>query len=491
MRRYLHAQQTGTLVTDLNIQLRGGNAGLRERLRVRIAPLFLMASETSTTGTGSATLQRSSLQRSMGLTAAASMVVGIIVGVSIFVQPSEVTRLAANQRGIMLVWLASGVLTLCAALVCAELAWLFPETGGVYVFLKRIYSPAMGFLWGWGIFWVMHTGILAAIAVVLARYAASFLGLGEVGVRLLAVAAIILVSIVQYLGVKLGSAVQVALTAAKLAAIGVICALLFALGRAAHHALPAEAAQPVAITKFGLAVAAGLFSYGGFHMLTYTAGEVRDPQRTIPRALVLGVLIVTACYMLLNAAYLYVLPVSAVAQSTRVAADAASRVLGPHSSAAITLAIIVSALGALNGIALAGPRVYYAMAQDGLAFRWMAALHPARRTPHLTIAAQAAWACVLAATNSYRALFTRVVYTEWLFFALLAAGIFVLHRRGEYQPKFLRFGFPLLPAATFITAAAIAVNQIYASPRESALGLGLILLGLPVYFVWSHRRAET
>jgi APA family basic amino acid/polyamine antiporter len=423
----------------------------------------------------------------MGLAAAASMVVGIIVGVSIFVQPSEVTRLATSQRGAALVWLVSGVLTLCAALVCAELAWLFPETGGVYVFLKRIYSPALGFLWGWGMITVMHTGILSAIAVVLGRYAAAFFGWGEVGVRTLAVAAILVVSLVQYMGVKLGSAVQVALTAAKLAAIAVICALLFVLGGAAHHALPTEPAQPVALTKFGLAVAAGLFSYGGFHMLTYTAGEVRDPQRTIPRALVLGVLIVTACYTLLNAAYLFVMPLSAVAQSTRVAADAASRVLGPQSSAAITLVIIVSALGALNGIALAGPRVYYAMAQDGLAFRWMAALHPVRRTPHLAIAAQAVWASALAMTNSYRALFTRVVYTEWLFFALLAAGIFVLHRRGEYQPKFLRAAYPLLPAVSLVTSAAIAGNQIWAAPRDSALGLGLILLGLPVYFVWSHR----
>jgi len=423
----------------------------------------------------------------MGLVSAASMVVGIIVGVSIFVQPSEVTRLAANQRGAMLVWLAAGVLTLCTALVCAELARLFPETGGVYVFLKHIYSPAVGFLWGWGMITVMHTGILAAIAVVLARYAAHFFGLGELGVQVLAVAAILLVSIVQYLGVKLGSTVQVALTAAKLAAIAVICGLVFALGGPAHRALPAEAAQPVGIAKFGLAVAAGLFSFGGAHMVTYTAGEVRDPQRTIPRALVFGVLIVTACYALLNAAYLYVMPISAVAQSTRVAADAASRVLGPQSSAAITAIIIVSALGSLNGIALAGPRVYYAMAHDGLAFRWLGALHPTRHTPHFAIAAQAAWACVLAATNSYRALFTRVVYTEWLFFALLAAGIFVLHRRGEYQPKFLRLAYPALPAVAFISSAAVALNQIWATPRSSAMGLGLILLGLPIYFVWSHR----
>src|ERR1043165_9682932 len=202
------------------------------------------------------------LRRSMGLTAATAMVVGIIVGAFIFVQPAEMVRLAPSGRGVILAWLVSGVLTLCAALVCAELAWLFPETGGVYVFLKRIYSPALGFLWGWGMITVMHTGILSAIAVVLGRYAAAFFGWGEVGVRTLAVAAILVVSLVQYMGVKLGSAVQVALTAAKLAAIAVICALLFVLGGAAHHALPTEPAQPVALTKFGLAVAAGLFSYG-------------------------------------------------------------------------------------------------------------------------------------------------------------------------------------------------------------------------------------
>lgn len=439
-----------------------------------------------------AEVQDNNLRRSMGLTAVTSMVVGIIVGASIFVQPAEVTRLAPSTRGVMLAWLAAGLLTLCAALVCAEFSWLFPETGGVYVFLKKTYSPALGFLWGWGMFWTMHTGILAAIAVVAARYVGFFFGLGELGVRLLAMAAILAVSFVQYLGVKAGSAMQVALTVAKVAAIGVMCVLLFALGGATHRGLPTaavqQASQSWSLAAFGLAIAAGLFSFGGWHMCTYPAGETRDPQRTIPRALILGVLIVTACYMLLNAAYLYVMPLSTVANSTRVAADAMSRILGPQGSAAITLLIIVSALGSLNGITLAGPRVYYAMAQDGLAFRWMAALHPQRQTPHLAIAAQAIWACVLAATNSYRALFTRVVYTEWLFFALLAAGIFILHRRGAYQPRYLKFLYPLVPAISFLISAAIAINQIRAAPLNSAIGLGLILLGLPVYFVWFHRR---
>jgi basic amino acid/polyamine antiporter, APA family len=426
------------------------------------------------------------LRRSIGLAAATSMVVGIIVGAFIFVQPAEVTRLVPSGRGIILVWLVSGVLTLCAALVCAELSRIFPETGGVYVFLRQIYSPSLAFLWGWGMFFVMHAGILAAIAVVLARYAGYFFGLNDLGIRILAMAAILFVSFIQYLGVKPGSAVQVTLTAAKLCSIAVMCALIFTLGGSAHHAVAASAEPPVHIASFGLAVAAGLFAFGGWHMVSYSAGETRNPERTIPRALIYGVLVVTACYTLLNAAYLYVMPLGAVATSTRVAADAMERVLGPLGGKAITVVIIISALGALNGITLAGPRVYYAMAQDRLAFRWMAALHPSRQTPYLAIAAQAVWACLLAATNSYRALFTRVIYTEWLFFALLAAGIFVLHSRGQYTPKFLAFAYPLLPIVSLVTSAAIVANQIWAAPRDSFLGLGLLLLGLPVYFFWAH-----
>src|ERR1700704_438163 len=232
------------------------------------------------------------LRRSMGITAATSMVVGIIVGAFIFVQPTEVTRLVPNGRGVILAWLVSGILTLCAALVCAELSRMFPETGGVYVFLKRVYSPALAFLWGWGLFWVMHSGIIAAIAMVLARYAGYFFGLSDGSVRVLAIAAILFVSFIQYLGIKPGSAVQVALTAAKLIAIAIMCGLLFTFGGGIHRSLNGPAAlQPVLLTHFGLAVGAGLFAFGGWHMCTYSAGETRDPERTIPRALIIGVLI--------------------------------------------------------------------------------------------------------------------------------------------------------------------------------------------------------
>jgi basic amino acid/polyamine antiporter, APA family len=427
----------------------------------------------------------SSLRRSMTLAHATAMVAGIIIGASIFLQPSEITRLVPSARGLILVWLGAGALTLLGALVCAELAAVFPSTGGVYVFFRQIFSPALGFLWGWGMFWVMHSGIIAAIAVILARYAGYFVPLSEWGTRAVAMAAILGLSWINYFGVRTGSAVQVALTTAKIAAVVVISGALLVFGRAAHAATSVQSpAHAAGLVEYSLAIGAGLFAFGGWHMVTYAAGETQDPERTIPRALVLGTLLVTLCYMLLNAGYVYVMPLGEVARSQRVAADAMARVLGAGSGGAIAVVVIVSALGALNGIILAGPRVYYAMAQDRLAFRWMASVHPAKQTPHLAIAAQAAWSCVLVASNSYRTLFSRVVYTEWLFFALLSAGLVLLARRGQARPRYLGFAFPLLPLLFVAASLAIAINQIKADPRGSIVGLGLLLLGLPVYFVW-------
>jgi basic amino acid/polyamine antiporter, APA family len=429
-----------------------------------------------------------SLVRSMRFRHALAMVVGIILGASVFIQASEITRLVPRTRMVMLAWLAAGVLTFCGALVCAELSAAFPQTGGVYVFLRRIFSPALGFLWGWAMFWSIHSGIIAAIAVVLARYVAYFVPAGETTIRLLAIAAIALLSAVNYLGVRFGSAVQLALTSAKVAAIILMVILLFCFGSGAHHALPVNIAIPRnSIAAFGLAIAAGLFAFGGWHMVTYSSGETLDAKRTIPRALLWGTLIVTMCYMLLNASYYYVLPLHEVAQSTHVAADAVERVLGMRGAGGIAMLVVLSALGGLNGIILAGPRVYYAMAQDGLAFRWLGAVHPSRQTPYLAIAAQAGWSCVLVATNSYRALFGRVVYTEWLFFALLAAGLLVLRRRTDYQAFILKRGYQPVAVVFILAAVSIAVNQCIADPWDSAAGLGLLILGLPVYFLWARK----
>jgi APA family basic amino acid/polyamine antiporter len=424
---------------------------------------------------------------------AVAMVAGTIIGASIFVQPSEIARHLSTPGEILLVWLACGVLTLFGAFVCAELASAFPQTGGVYVFLRETFSPLTGFLWGWAMFWSMHTGIVAAIATVFARYTAHFVGVDDTGIRAIAVAVILALSTLNYVGVRAGTRVQTALTVAKIVAIALLVVVGFAL--IAADAIPTVVgldpqrgtnAPTVESTASGflLAMVAGLFAYGGWHMVTYSAGETVMPARTIPLALVAGVVIVTACYLSMNLLYLIVLPVDVVRSSTRIAADAADAVMDRGGASVMAALVMLSSLGGLTGIVLAGPRVYYSMAQDGLAFAWLGRVHPVYRTPSNAIVAQAVWASLLAATGAYRELFTRVIYTEWLFFALLAAGLFVLRRRPGYAPAYRTWGYPAVPAIFIAASLAIVVNQIVRTPLEAMSGLGIVALGVPIYYVW-------
>jgi APA family basic amino acid/polyamine antiporter len=226
-------------------------------------------------------------------------------------------------------------------------------------------------------------------------------------------------------------------------------------------------------------------------MVTYAGDETVDARRTIPRALLIGTLAVTASYIAVNAAYLMVLSPRAVAASNRVAADFADRVLGSGGAAAMSALVVLSTLGAMTGIILAGPRVYLAAARDGLLFRWIGEIHPRFGTPHHAIALQAVWAAVLVTTGTYRALFTRVVYTEWIFFGLMAAGIFILRRRASYTPAYRAWGYPVLPIIFIAATAAIVVNQIATEPVESITGLLIVLAGLPLYYLRTARRSST
>jgi APA family basic amino acid/polyamine antiporter len=430
------------------------------------------------------------LDRSLTRINAVAMVVGTIIGASIFVQPSEIARHLETPAEIMLVWAACGVLTLFGALVCAELASAFPQTGGLYVFMRDTFSPLAGFLWGWAMFWTMHTGIVAAIAVVFARYADYFLELGDVGVRGVAVAVILAVSALNYTGVRAGSRVQTALTGAKLLAIAIVVVVGSAMAGGDSAALPGPMPPPRTggSHAFLLAMVAGLFAYGGWHMVTYTAGETVMPTRTIPTALLVGVAIVTVCYIALNLVYLAVLPLDAVRSSTRIAADAADAVVGRGGSAVLAVLVMMSSLGGLTGIVLTGPRVYYSMARDGLAFRWLGYVHPRFRTPSHAIVAQAVWASVLAGTGVYRQLFTRVIYTEWLFFALMAAGVFLLRRRPDYRPAYRTWGYPVVPLVFIVASVAIVINQFASDPKDAAIGLGMVAAGAPIYHLWHAHR---
>lgn len=427
--------------------------------------------------------QPAGLDRSLGWTHATAMVVGTIIGAAIFVQPSEITLRMPSVAGILVVWLAAGALTLCGALALAELSSAFPETGGIYVYLKEAYSPAAGFLWGWAMLWSIHSGVIAAIAMVFARYMAFFVPLDDLGQRLVAVAVIVVLTAVNYVGVRHGGLVQNVFTGAKLLAVAaLIAAGLLLAGKT--PAAPAAGLGEVTGEGFILALAAGLFAYGGWHMVTYVSGETKDAGTVIPRALLFGTLIVTACYAGLNYVYLRVLPLDAVRASSRVAADAADALLGGGGAALVTGLVLVSTFGAVNGIILTGPRVYYSMARDGLLFRWLGAVHPRFKTPHWALLLQAVLASALAMTGTYRALFIRVVYTEWIFFALLAFSLLRLRRRAEYRPAWRMWGYPVVPLLFVAASAVIVAVQVQAEPLNSAVGLGLVLLGLPVYFVW-------
>jgi len=437
---------------------------------------------------------RHELERSIGLTRATAMVVGIIIGASIFVQPSAVTAQVHSAKAALLVWIAAGLLTLVGSLVIAELASAFPRTGGVYVFLSESYGPAVGFLWGWAMFWTMHSGIVAVIAMVFGRYLGTFINVGPGGEQIFAIGAIALLSWVNYRGVRYGGALQVGLTIIKVVALVLIVIIAVYVG--ARHGTSVIAADSVAdvaptVREFVLALIAGLFAFGGWHMVSYAADETIDPTRTIPRSLVIGTLTVTALYVGVNAAYFRVLPLESVATSTRVAADFADAAIGGSGREIMAALVILSTLGAMNGVILAGPRVYLAMANDGLLFSWVGAVHPVYRTPHRAIALQGVWSSVLVATGTYRALFTRVVYTEWIFFGLLAFALVVLRRRADYAPRVRIWGYPILPAIFIVSTAAIVINQIIHEPLSSAIGLGLVVAGLPVYYVWARRNPLT
>jgi APA family basic amino acid/polyamine antiporter len=303
------------------------------------------------------------------------------------------------------------------------------------------------------------------------------------------IVAVIVLSAINYRGVKPGSVVQTTLTITKTAAVVVFTAIAFSVGP--HKPVVAESFHGDMIEGALIrAVIAGLFAFGGWHMVTFAAEETVDPERTLPRALILGVAIVTACYLALNAAYFHVLAPSLIARSTRVAADAAEATLGTRGAAFVSAVVALSALGALNGIILAGPRVYLAMARDGLAPKWIGEIHPTFATPSRAIAAQMIWAVVLVSTGTYRALFTRVVYTEWIFFALMAFGLMRLRKRADYAPRFRLRARRLIPM-TFIGASALIVLfRIVSQPLDSLSGLALVAIGWPVYHFTLRQRLQ-
>ena len=430
--------------------------------------------------------------RRLGLFSGTMAVVGGIIGGGIFRTPAVVAERAGSAGVTLAVWIVGGAVALAGALCFGELGARRPRAGGGYVYLRETWGPLPAFLYGWTLLLVIATGAIAAVAVMFADYTLALFGLSARLTLPLAVGAIVLLSGINYLGVRSGALTQNVFTVLKLLALAAL------IGAGLLLAAPAEAGtQPAgaaagagAIAGFGAALVPVLFTYGGWQQTNFIAEEIIDAERTLPRALLLGVTLVVLVYLAANLAYLRVLGVGALATSAAPAADVMQRLLGPRGAKLIAAGIAVSTFGFLNLVILVTPRVLQAMAADGLFFPRLAELHPVHRTPAAAIGLQALWAILLTLTGSFAQLVDYVTFGDWIFFGLTVAGLF-LYRRRDGSPAAGRAGgfrvpgYPWVPAVFVLAAAYVVVSAVAANPRNAAMGVVLIGLGVPVYWYWA------
>jgi basic amino acid/polyamine antiporter, APA family len=427
--------------------------------------------------------------RRLGLFSGTMAVVGGIVGGGIFRTPAAVAERVGTSGLILGVWVAGGAVALAGALCFGELGHRRPRAGGGYVYLRETWGPLAAFLYGWALLLVIASGAIAAIAVTFADYTLALTGLPRRLGLPLAIAAIVLVSGINYFGVRPGAVVQNVFTVLKLLALAALVGVGLLAGLP-----PSEPARTAAPSAIGAALVPVLFTYGGWQQTNFIAEEMVNPERDLPRALFLGVAIVVATYLLANLAYLQVLGPGGLAASTAPAADAMRAVLGPPGSALISAGIAVSTFGFLNLVVLVTPRVFQAMAADGVFFPQLARLHPVHRTPAAAIMLQAAWASTLALTGSFSQLVDYVAFADWVFFGLTVAGLFVYRARdraegGHAPPGAFRVpGYPWTPAAFVAAAIFVVVSSVAAAPRNALVGTGLLALGVPVFWYWNRER---
>jgi len=442
--------------------------------------------------------QRYSLKRDLGIWSAASIVVGTVIGSGIFLVPKTMVLNVGSPGLVFVVWVVGGLLSLFGALSYAELAAAMPEAGGEYVYLREAYGPFWGFIYGWTQMWVAKSGSIATLATGFFLYLANFRPeLEKVWIsrpleirygQLLAVVVILLLAIVNYFGVKLGGGVQVAVTVIKVALIAAIIVIGLGSGHGAvsnyYTAIPAVGG----IGGFFAALVAALWAYDGWNNVSMVSSEIRNPQRNLPLALILGTMAVIAIYLLANLAYFYVLPASAVSTNDRVAGEMMRRVLGDWGANGVSIAAMISIFAALNGSILAGSRVPFAAARDGLFFLSFARIHPQHRTPSVSILALSAWGALLVLSGKYDELFTYVIFASVILYGMATASVIVLRRKRPEMPRPYRtLGYPVVPILFVAAISGLVVSTLIHSPAQSLKGIGIICLGLPFYFVWRPR----
>jgi len=460
------------------------------------------------------------LARALSLRDAIALVLTVI-GTGVFLKTAPMAQLVGSPSNVLLAWVAAGLLSLAGALTYAELGAMMPEAGGDYVFQREAYGNLVAFLFGWTNLVLISTGGVAAVSTALASFLSSFVPLDAVfavrdfelfgqvvhwrlGIQqLVAVAVILLFSAINTRGVAVGARVQWLATVAKLGGIGIIVAGAFLLSRSGswdHLRAPvtAEAASG-GMTAFGAAMLAALWAYQGWANVSMVAGEIEKPERNVPRALIYGMLLVILVYLITNLAYFYALPFSEIltANSTAyrdalpVAAKAAQTFFS-YGAQLVSIAFIISVIGALNGIILMNARVPFAMARDGLFFRRIGELNPTTRVPTAAIWTQAVWACVIALSGTFDQITTSVIFALWIFFALVGSSLFILRRKVPAAPRSYRTpGYPVVPLLFVAVAVWLVISSVKAYPVESAVGLMLIALGLPFYLFFQVKARLT
>ncbi len=422
------------------------------------------------------------LPRKLGLLDSSAIVVGTIIGSGIFLVPNLVARSLPSAPWIIGVWIFTGVLSFFGALAYAELGAMLPATGGQYVFLREAYGPMWGFLCGWTYFFVVIPAAIAWLAIGFANYLGYFIPLTPAISKAVAVALIVAITLVNYRGVALGAAVQKLFTLVKVTALGILIAAAYL---SSPHAVAETATGAVTLSGFGVAMISCVLSYDGWVALSFVAGEVKDPKRTLPMALALGVGLAIVIYVLANMAYLRVLPVGEIAATARVGALAAERTMGPVGGAFVSFTILMSIAGAINGWAMTAPRIYFAQAQDGLFFKRFAAIHPRFQTPYFSILMFGAWSALLAITGTYETLAAYAMYAAWVFYGLTSMAVLVLRRSQPDRPRPYRMtGYPVTLLIFAAVALGFVVNTFFATPGPAIVGTLLIAAGVPVYFIW-------
>jgi len=433
--------------------------------------------------------QPAPLPRRLGLATATAMVAGLLIGSGIFRVPAELARHTGTPGAMLLVWVVGGLLTLCLAFAYAELGTLFPRNGGTYVFIREAWGRGAAFVFGWT-FLLINPSAWAALALVFAEYAGQFVPMTDFERRALAVTLILTLAAANYTSVRLGAVIQNLATFSKVVALTALALVVIGLHHGDAGALAGALSwQPTSAAGFLLALVAVLWAYDGAASACSVAGEVRDPHRALPLALLTGVGGVMAIYLVVNVAYLWVLPLDEIGRSPLVAADVMQVVLGPAGGALVAALVMVSTFGALAAATMADPRVFFAMARDGNFFESVGAVHPRHETPHVSVAVAATLACVYVSIHSFEALAATFVLGIVPFYALAVAGVLRLRRSRPELPRPYRVpGYPLTPLLYVVGVGTILLNAIVETPWITLVNIGVSLAGIPVYFAWRRLR---